>query len=256
VQNARLREFVETKLYGDQSPANIAGRIKKHEKDLFYVSKNSIYRFIKSPYGRRIEYHRNQRKNRRRGRRRLLSERLKDRTFINKRPKLINKRARIGDVEADFLLSGKSGRGILLNITDRKSRAPFLEQIIVVTIPNVHRAFLKIKGRFPELRTITTDNDLLLQRHKELEKLLKVKIYFCHQYHSWEKGTVENSNGYVRKDIPKGSNISKYSKRFVHFIERKLQRRFMSCLNYLTPYEVIEKHREQKKRRSAKKNKK
>jgi len=88
--------------------------------------------------------------------------------------------------------------------------------------------------------------------NKELEKLLRVKIYFCHQYHSWEKGTVENTNGYVRKDIPKGSNISKYSKWFIRSIEKKLQRRYMDCLDHFTPTEVLKNHRERKKRRSVK----
>ena len=240
---------MEKELLADQSPPNISGRIRKHEKQLAYVSKNIIYRYIKSPYGRKIEYYRAKRKNRRGGRRRVSLKQLKDRTFIDKRPEFINKRKRIGDTEADFLVSGKSGKGIILNVTDRKSRAPFIEQIIKVTIKNVHLAFKKVKKRFPELRTITTDNDLLLQRHKELEKLLGVKIYFCHPYHSWEKGTVENTNKYIRKDIPKGSDISKYSKRFIHSIEIKLQRRFMDCLNHLMPYEVIEKRRKQKKRR-------
>ncbi len=255
VQNRKLREFVEANLYDDQSPPNISGRIKKHEKGLTFVSKNSIYRYIKSPYGRRIESHRNKRKNRRRWRR-AKSAKLQGRTFIDQRPEYINKRKRIGDAEADFLSSGKTGQGVMLNVTDRKSRAAFLEQIIVVTIENVHAAFKRIKRRFPELRTVTTDNDLLLQGHKELEKLLDVKIYFCHPYHSWEKGTVENTNSYVRKDIPKGSNISKYSKRFIQKIERKLQRRFMDCLDHFTPYEMIKNHRKQKKRRGAKKKKK
>lgn len=255
VENRKLQKFVEEKLYDDQSPPNIAGRIAKHEKHLPTVSKDSIYRYIKSVYGRKVEAYRKKKKTRRR-RRRAKIKKLTGRTFIDKRPEFINKRERIGDTEADFLLSGKSGKGVLLNVTDRKSRAPFLEQIIVVTIKNVHTAFKKIKKRFPELRTITTDNDLLLQCHKELERLLGTKIYFCHPYHSWEKGTVENTNGYVRKDIPKSSDISKYSKRFIRSIERKLQGRFMFCLNHLTPYEIIENYRKQKKRRSARKNKK
>lgn len=254
VRNPKLQEFVEEGLCDDQSPLNISGRIKKHEKHLIAVSKNSIYRYIKSPYGRRIEYYRTKRKNRRRGRRQALSKQLKDRIFIDKRPQFINKRKKIGDAEADFLLSGKSGKGVILNVTDRKSRASFLEQIIVVTIKNAHAAFKKIKKRFPELRTITADNDLLFQCHKELEKLLRIKIYFCHPYHSWEKGTVENTNGYIRRDIPKGSDISRYSKRFIRSIERKLQRRFMNCLNHLTPYEIIKNHRKQKRRLGAKKD--
>ncbi|MDP3052102.1 MAG: IS30 family transposase [bacterium] len=249
VQNSELQKFVETELYHDQSPANIAGRIQKHEKHLVSASKDSIYRYIKSVYGRRVEVYRRKRKTRRWRRSRAKGEKLKDRTFIDKRPQFINRRLRIGDAEADFIVSGKTGKGIILNVTDRKSRAPFLEQIIEVTTKNVELAFKRIKKRFPELKTITTDNDILLRFHKRLEKILGVKIYFCRPFHSWEKGTVENANGYVRKDIPKGSDISKYSKRFIRRIEEKLQRRFMDCLDHLTPLEVIEDYRETKNAR-------
>ena len=253
MHNPDLRDFIEKNLYDDQSPPNISGRIKKREKHLSPVSKDSIYRFVKSPYGRRIEYYRTKRKNRRWKRRRPKVQQLRDRTFIDKRPEYINKRQRIGDAEADFLLSGRGGKGILLNVTDRKSRAPFLEQILAVTIANVHLAFKRIKKRFPELKTMTTDNDLLFQSHKKLEQLLEIKIYFCHPYHSWEKGTVENTNGYVRKDIPKGSDISRYSKRFIRLIENKLQRRFMDCLEHFTPAEILTKYRKRKRRHGARK---
>jgi len=254
VQNTNLQKFVENGLYDDQSPPNISGRIKKHEKQLPAVSKDSIYRYIESVYGRRIETYRKNKKTRRR-RRRAKSEKLIDRTFIDKRPDFINKRQRVGDAEADFLVSGKTGKGVILNVTGRKSRAPFLEQIINVTIDNVHLAFKRVKKRFPELKTITTDNDILLQKHKELEKILDVKIYFCHPYHSWEKGTVENTNKYIRNDVPKSSDISKYSKKFIRSIEKKLQRRFMDCLDHRTPYEVIEKYRKQKSTKVLRRNK-
>lgn len=253
VQNRKLWDYVEEKLLDDQSPANIAKRITKHEKYLPPISKNSIYRFIESPYGRKIEYHRKKRKSRRK-RRRLRVPSLKDRTFIDERPHIINTRRRIGDAEADFIVSGKTGKGVILVLACRKSRAPFLERITQVTILNVHLAFQEIQRRFPELKSITTDNDLLLQQHKQLEKLLGVKIYFCHPYHSWEKGTVENINGYIRKDIPKGSDISRYSKRFIHSIETKLQRRILECLDHLTPYEVIGNARKRKQRRGAARN--
>ncbi|MEK7082783.1 MAG: IS30 family transposase [Patescibacteria group bacterium] len=252
VGNPKLQEFVDEKLYDDQSPENISGRIKKHEKHLPPVSKDSIYRYISSVYGRWVEYYRSKRKKRRWNRRRTINEKLKERKFIDQRPKIAENRRRIGDAEADFIVSGKSGKGILLVVADRKSRVPFIEKIIDVTVANVHQAFVRIKKRFSELKTITTDNDILFQRFKELEILIKVKIYFCHPYHSWEKGTVENINGYIRKDIPKGSDISKYSKQFIRSIEEKLQRRIMEVLDHKTPIEVLKNSRKQKKRRSAK----
>jgi transposase, IS30 family len=249
IENPELRTFVESGLLDDQSPENIAGRVTHHEKHLSSLSKDIIYKFIRSPYGRKIEYKRKkqQTKNKQRA---AQKKKLQDRTFIDKRPKIVAQMKRIGDIEADFILSGKGGRGVLLTVLDRKSRRPYIERILPVTIPNTHRAFQRIKKRFPEMKTITTDNDLLFQHHTELAQLLGVKMYFCHPYHSWEKGAVENLNRLIRKDIPKGSDLSKYSRYSIQKIEDKLSRRYYKCLHFLTPNEVLEKHRNTKNRRS------
>lgn len=247
-----LRDFVERNLMEGRSPESIAGRITHHEKGLPSVSGDSIERFLRSVYGRKIEAHRKRLKNRRKRRKRSSrTAKLADRTFIDIRPEIVNMRGRVGDAEADFIVSGKSGKGALLSIADRKLRVSFLEKILPVSIRNVHKGFLRIKKRYPEMRTITADNDLLLQHHKQLERLLGVKIYFCHPYHSWEKGTIENTNGEIRKDIPKGCDISKYSARFVRRVEAKLNNRYMECLDYATPQEALDRYRRNKKRASA-----
>ena len=246
VGNKRLRKFVHKHLYDDQSPRAISGRLKHKTKKLNYISKSAIHNYIQSVYGRRLEAHRKKRKQRRRKKRPKYGK-LDGRPFIDKRPKYIDKRRRLGDAEADFIVSGKRGKGILLVVVDRKTRISFLERIIAINIPNVHKAFLKIKQRFPDMLTVTTDNDILLQKHKALEALLKVKIYFCHPYHSWEKGTVENTNKYIRRDIPKGSNISSYSRSFIHKLEQKLNRRIMECLKFKTPAEALRKEKRKRK---------
>ena len=255
VEHADLKKEVDWRLLDDQSPQAVALRIAHREKHLPSISKNAIYRYIVSPYGRKIEAHRLARKKPwrpKRGSKKKLSER----TFIDQRPKHINERQHIGDFEADFIVSGKSGKGILLTVADRRSRVSFIERILDVTIPNVHRAFLRIKERLPEMKTMTTDNDLLFEWHKELERILRIKIYFCHQYHSWEKGTIENTNGVIREDIPKGSDISRYSKRFIKKLEAKLNRRPMEVLDDRTPQEVLDMYRKRitrnkKRRRNA-----
>lgn len=254
VENPGLRKFVERGLMKGRSPASIAGRINNHEKTLPNISADSIERFLKSIYGRRIETHRRKLKNRRRHQRRPKTTQLKDRRFIDVRPKIANKRGRVGDAESDFIISGKSGKGYVLTLADRKLRVSFLEKILPVSIENVKRGFLKIKKRYPELRTITTDNDILLVNHKELEKLLGIKIYFCHQYHSWEKGTIENTNGEIRKYIPKGSDISKYSSSFISSVQKKINDRYMECIKFLTPDEALELYRKQKKSGGAPKS--
>lgn len=252
VQTPPLRTFVETSLLAGQSPAAIAGRLKnKYEKGLPYVSKESIYRYITSPYGRRIEAKRARKK--KRGKKRGAKGRLDGRTFIGQRPQHINDRRRIGHAEFDFIVSGKDGRGILLVVTDRKLRVSFLEPIYVVSIVAVHRAAQRIKERYPEWKTGTTDNDLLFARHKELEQELGIRIFFCRPYHSWEKGSIENVNGEIRQDVPKGGDLSKYSRSFFKKVEKKLNNRFMECLQYMTPTEALEKCRKQKKIRDKRK---
>lgn len=249
VGRAALKSFVDDRLYDDLSPEAIAGRLRHRERRLPRVSKDSIRRYIKSVYGRCIEAHRAKRKRRRT--RRTPHAKLCDRTFIDKRPQYIEKRQLVGDGEGDFIVSGKTGTGILLVVADRKTRIAFLERIMRPTCAAVTRACLRIQRRYPEWRTMTADNDILFQHHKILEQTLGIRICFCHPYHSWEKGTVENINKHIRKDIPKGSDISRYSQRRVLNLEAKLNRRYMRILRYRTPQEVMNGYRKQKRRRGA-----
>jgi IS30 family transposase len=244
VDHPKLRAFVEDCLLDGQSPQAISGRLRYREKKLPFVSKNTIYEFLRSPYGKLIglKLAKQKKPAKRRGRIKKLS----DRVFVNKRPKIIENRGQVGDVEADFIVSGKTGRGILLTVTCRKYRISFLELITDVSIDQVHQSFLKIKQRFPEIKTITLDNDILFKMHKTLEKLLDVKIYFCHPYHSWEKGSVENLNKFIRRYIPKGSNLSRYSENYISWLEKKSNERFMACLNYATPEEKLSSYRQRK----------
>jgi len=242
VHNAHLKKEVDARLMDDQSPQAIARRITNREKHLPSISKNAIYRYIASVYGRRIETHRYLKKRKRR-RKRPKTGNIPGRTFVDKRPLYINARRRAGDAEFDFIVSGKSGRGILLVVVDRKLRCSFLEKILPVSIRNMEQGAAQIRQRYPEWRTATTDNDVLLQHHKRLEEKIGIRIFFCHPYHSWEKGTVENMNGVIRRDIPKGSDISRYSKRFIMKLEMKMNRRPMECLNDRTPQEVLDIHR-------------
>lgn len=237
-----LRKEIHLRILDDQSPRAIARRITRREKHLPSISRNAIYRYIGSPYGRRLETHRAWKKSRRRGRR-PRSKKLEGRTMIDARPAYINDRSRLGHAEGDFIVSGKAGRGILLVVVDRKSRTAFIEPILPVTIPAMEQAFLRIQHRYLEMRTMTTDNDILFQYHKRLAALLGIRIFFCHPYRSSEKGGIENANKVIRRDIPKGADISRRSRRFLEKLEAKLNRRPMEVLRDYTPQEVLSAYR-------------
>lgn len=246
-----LRTFVETHLLDDQSPEEIAKRLKRVEKHLAYVSASAIRRYIKSPYGRRIESHRAKVFKRKR-RAPVSKKRLKDKRMIDKRPSKINQRWGLGHMEGDFIVSGRSGQGLVLALRDRKVRKNLLERILPVSVKNVERALLCMKKRYPEMQTITFDNDILFLEHQRLEKKLGVRIYFCHPHAPWEKPSIENLNKILRRYIPKSSDISKYSKARLKKLEAKLNRHFMDVLDSLTPDEAYAREKQKRTQRSAK----
>ena len=246
VSNKALRKEVDNLLYDDISPSNVSGRVKL--KLEVSVSKDSIYRYIKSIHGRKIEYHRKSIKYKNRSK--VKVSKLEGRVNISKRTKIANDRTRYGHAEGDFIVSGKSGTGILLVVVDRKIRKVYLRKIVKVSIENVHKAFLSIQKEYINMKTLTLDNDILFRRHIQLQILLRVKIYFCNPYHSWEKGTVENTNKYIRRYIKKSSDISTYTDEYIQYVQDKLNRRPMKCLGYNTPEEKHVKYlkRVQKKK--------
>lgn len=246
--NPELRKTVEAYLMDDQSPEHVAERIKRYHKDVPGISGTLIRRYVASLYGRRIESHRAKvfRRKHRGGRKKTA---LDGKRMISKRPLYINKRKRVGDAEGDFIVSGRGGSGIILNITDRKSRAPFFEKIHPVSIPSVERAVGRIMKRFPELKSLTLDNDILFLHHKRLEKKFGIRIFFCFPGRPYEKGSNENRNKIVRRYIAKGSDLSKVPRSRIRTLEEKLQRQIMKCLKYRTPAEVLVRHRKRKEAR-------
>lgn len=63
-------------------------------------------------------------------------------------------------------------------------------------------------------KSITFDNGTEFAAAEELERscinkhMPRTKVYFCHPYSSWERGTNENTNGMIRRRFPKGTNFA------------------------------------------------
>lgn len=246
VGNTKLQACIEAELLKQQPPRAIAGRLATGVDGLPYASTDSIYRYITSAYERKLEYELKVLKvnQKRKGRKkRPPVESLGARKGIDERPEIILQRGRVGDVKADFIVSGKTGNGYLLTVVDRKVRFGMIRKVLPVSIANMEEAFLEVKAAYPEVKSITTDNDLLFRYHERLEALLGVPIYFCDPYASWQKGSIENYNKQVRKYVPKGADISTYDEAYLQFVEARLNSRFMSVLSYKTPAECLEEAR-------------
>ena len=239
VSDTALRNYVEAKLRDDWSPEEISGRIEKCDRYITRISPKSIYKFVSSGYGRLLEKHlayKNKRKPR--GKSRKVTK-LEGRVFIDQRPKIVEKRRRFGDWEGDFIVSGKNGQGVLIVLHERKARYVLIRRILNPTIELVHQHIAEMTGGLVAFQTLTLDNDIIFRKHEILSRIIGAPVYFCHPYHSWEKGGVENTNKLIRRYIPKGSDISKYSEEYMLMIQEKLNTRPRKCLHYKTPLEIM-----------------
>lgn len=245
VNNIQLRDYVEEKIKEDWSPEVIAGRLKNIESHIKHAGKGAIYKYIYSVYGRQIEqylYHNAVHK--KSGPKRKHKEKLSDRVFINERPEYINNKEYFGDWEGDFIVSGKDGQGALIVLYERKAKYVLMKKIISRNTATVNQAIHEMIGGTIYFNSLTTDNDISFRKHKELSGLLGVPIYFCHPYHSWEKGGVENMNKLIRRYIPKRTDISKLSDEFIKKIQDKFNHRPRKCLNFKTPHEAMSENKQ------------
>jgi transposase, IS30 family len=240
--DAKLRDFVEEMLAEDWSPDEIAGHLKNERPDIKYASEKAIYKFVRSPYGRNLERKlRNYKKKSGRPGNNKASG-LEGRIFIDQRPEIIENKARFGDWEGDLIVSGKDGKGVLLVLHERKSRLPLIEKIMSRDTDTINKKIYERTGIFVAFNSLTLDNDISFAKHRELSTLISAPVYFCHPYHSWEKGAVENTNRLIRQYFPKGCDISQYGVKYVREVERKLQNRPRRCLGYKTPLQVLKEN--------------
>lgn len=236
-----LKNFVTENILDDQSPEGISGRIREVRRDLQYVSPKAIYKFVWSPHGRKIEKHLYSRSvHKKGGPKRGISVSIDGRTMIDDRPKKVDSRGEFGHYEGDFIESGKDGNGSLLVLVERKTRYPFLQYLEDRSTEKVNKAVKEMLGNSP-IESLTIDNDISFQKHKELSKLIEAEIYFCHPQSPHEKGTIENRNKAIRRYVKKRCDLSKLPKEIFPFVQEKLRNKYMKCLSFKTPKESFEK---------------
>jgi len=71
------------------------------------------------------------------------------------------------------------------------------------------------------------------------EREAEVKIYFANAYHSWERGTNENTNGLIRRYYPKKTLFNNIKREELQRAVEQINHRPRKRLNYKTPYEVF-----------------
>jgi len=267
LKNVEVLVYVREKLKQRISPELISGRIKldlPHQS----IGVETIYRYI---YGKGKEFklweflpEKKQRRKtgKRRTRKAYKSNRIPGARSIDERARKVNTRRQIGHFETD-LMEGPRNEKIVLSVeVERKTRYVKLAKIQNKRAKSKSKALqrnLKMiqslsKSQRPLVKTITSDNGSENALHKEIELNLNAKMYFAHAYHSWEKGSVENVIKRIRRYIPKGEKISKYTKQQIQWLENKINSTPMKCLGYHTPIEMMEREANKYKFREYQKN--
>jgi len=199
VMDQFLDKYVRQKLLELWSPRTISGELKRSYG--VTVSTKAIYKYVSSrSLERYLFWSWNKKKT---GPKPAKTPQNKDnRKYIDIRPELSG----VGHYEVDFIVSRQS-TWVLLVVVDILTK-----YTKVVRLPNrkrttISRAFADIFNGVP-VQSITTDNDIAFQHWSELEAIIQAPIYFCHPYHSWEKGLVENTNRWIRCFVPKRKDMS------------------------------------------------
>ena len=156
----KIRSEVEKLLRDDYSPEQVVGILTKQGKEV--VSVERIYQHIwqdKKHKGTLYTHLRRQgRKYRKRGAFKDSRGIIKDRISIEKRPDIVEKRERFGDLEVDLII-GKNHHQAILTINDRASGMLKMKKIASKESSVVTAAINELlEDWIPYINTITADN--------------------------------------------------------------------------------------------------
>jgi transposase, IS30 family len=161
---------------------------------------------------------------------------------ISERPAHVEHRLELGHWEGDTVM-GADQRHCVLTLVERKTGYVLIRKLAARTKEQVNQAMQaairKLRSWF---KTITLDNGTEFHGYEDVERCFRgLKFYFATPYHSWERGTNENTNGLIRQYLPKGSCMSDLTQTECDEIARRLNTRPRKRLNYQTPIEVIQR---------------
>lgn len=169
-----------------------------------------------------------------------------NRIGIEQRPEVVEQRIRFGDWEGDLIV-GANQQGYILTLVDRTSRFLLSAKLETKHARETALAVIHALEDMPTswVKTITFDNGTEFAHHEEMSKVLPVNIYFADPYSSYQRGTNENTNGLIRRYLPKKSSFRNLTKERLDQITKELNDRPRKCLGCRTPNEVFKKQRQE-----------
>jgi transposase, IS30 family len=238
-----VRLDAEEKLRKGWTPEAICGRARFEERE--HVCKETIYKHVYADAKAGGDLWKNlpraKRKRKRRcprqdGRRRGV---IPGRRGIETRPPEVELRITVGHWEGDLVV-GAYATGYLVTVVERVTRYTLVgwsrtkeaDEVTAVIIGLLRPVGVACTG-------ITFDNGKEFARHDEIASALKADVFFARPYHSWERGTNENTNGLIRRLFPKSASFAAIGAADLQRIDTFLNDRPRKCLGWQTPKEVM-----------------
>ena len=163
------------------------------------------------------------------------NSRIPNRTSIHKRSKHIENRTHYHHWEADMVHFGKQKQAII-TATERKSRFT-----LIINAPDGKKTESVIRRLSEAIapfhpKSITLDNGSEFTNHQDLP----CKTFFCDPYSSWQKGSVENANGIIRRFLPK-SYPGEINDNMLANIQNTINNTPRKILNWKTPAQILKR---------------
>ncbi|HUD06748.1 MAG TPA: IS30 family transposase [Candidatus Saccharimonadales bacterium] len=241
--NIQLAEAVERKLIRNDSPDQIAGWMRDTKRRV-RVCAQTIYDWVYL-HARHLLKHLHCRKGKYRLTRetalkKAFRDKLKEARRISARPAHIQRRSRYGHWEGDTVV-GKGHSGCIATFVERKSGYLMAVKLARGTAKNfevaAERSFAVITKSYR--KTLTLDNGAEMSNYEEIELSTGLRIYFAQPYHSWERGTNENTNGLLRFYFPKQMRLESITQEMLDVAVKQLNTRPRKRLGYKTPEQVF-----------------
>jgi len=247
-RNKPLQAFVLNQLRCHAwTPEQIAGYLKYRQTALPVISHETVYAWI---YGREQKSEKLwkylPRHKAKRGLRKSKGSRhsrIPDRVSIHERPQAIADRQEFGHWEGDLMSFRKNSQHILV-LRERQTMfiqsAPLTRKTANLTADNLIILMKKLPRS--ARKTLTLDNGGEFAGHSKWDKSLSMKSFFCDPYASWQKGGVENTNGRLRRDLPRYTNIQTMQRKDFDETIHNYNTTPRKALGWLTPLEAFNKN--------------
>lgn len=243
-----LKDFVMTQLCCHYwTPEAIAGWLKHRQNKIESISHESIYAWIYQPAQKKEKLWKFlPRHKAKRGLRKSKGagvSRIPNRVPIQERPKHIDKKREFGHWEGDLMSFQKNSQHILV-LRERKTMFTLSSPLPSKKAKTTAQKVIHLMKGLPKKarKTMTLDNGGEFAAHNEWSSELGLLSFFCDPYASWQKGGVENTNGRLRRDMPRNTNIHQLSQE--DFDENILNYNTTprKSLGWLTPLEAFNKN--------------